>query len=149
MALPKQFTEATFRLDKTVDITHTVKIQNSSIDITPEYFSGSSYKESIGGKRISDIRGFRVKINLSYNASSQPSEFRSLFNDLLSAFRDGTDFDGLYISIEGTELSSKFILEDLTYTQSYNNQIGRFVPSITLCSESIVSSIPSNLQGVL
>lgn len=149
MALPKQFTEVTFRLDKTADITHTVRIQNSNINITPEYFSGSSYKESIGGKRISDIRGFRVSINLSYSASTQPSEFRSLFNDLLEAFRDGVDFNGLYVSIEATELSSKFILEDLTYTQTYNNQIGRFVPSITLCSESIVSSIPSNLQGVL
>jgi len=149
MALPKQFTEVTFRLDKTVDVTHTVKIQNSNIQITPEYFSGSSYKESIGGKRISDIRGFRVKIQLSYSASAQPTEFRSLFNDLLEAFRDGTDFNGLYVSINSTELSSKFILEDLTYTQSYNNQIGRFVPSITLCTESIIASIPSNLEGVL
>lgn len=149
MALPKQFTEVTFRLDKTVDVTHTVKIQNSNIEITPEYFSGSSYKESIGGKRISDIRGFRVKIQLSYSASAQPTEFRSLFNDLLEAFRDGTDFNGLYVSINSTELSSKFILENLTYTQSYNNQIGRFVPSITLCTESIIASIPSNLEGVL
>lgn len=149
MALPKQFTEVTFRLDKTVDVTHTVKIQNSNIEITPEYFSGSSYKESIGGKRISDIRGFRVKIQLSYSASAQPTEFRSLFNDLIEAFRDGTDFNGLYVSINSTELSSKFILENLSYTQSYNNQIGRFVPSITLCTESIIASIPSNLEGVL
>lgn len=149
MALPRQFSTATFRFDKSTDVTHTVTIQNSAIEIEPEYFSGSSYKETIGAKRISDIRGFRVKINLSYDASSQANEFQELFNDLIAAFRDGTDFDGLYVSINSTELSSKFVLEDLSYSQNYRNQIGRFVPSLTICSEDLIASIPDTLEGVL
>jgi len=149
MALPRQFSQVKFRLDKTTDIEHTVTVQNSDISIIPEYFSGSSFKETIGAKRISDIRGFRVEINLSYNASNQGSQFQDLFNDLLSAFRDGTDFDGLYVSINSTELASKFVLEDLSYNQSYRNQIGRFTPSLKLCSEDLIASIPDTLEGVL
>lgn len=149
MALPKRFSQVKFRLDKTTDIEHTLKVQNSNIAIIPEYFSGSSYKETIGAKRISDIRGFRVEINLSYDASNEGSEFQDLFNDLITAFKDGVDFNGLYVSINSTELSSKFVLEDLSYTQDYRNQIGRFIPSLKVCSESLITSIPEDLEGVL
>jgi len=167
MALPKRFTDVTFTLrtdDSNTFKNHAITVQNSSIEITPEYFSGSSYKESIGGKRISDVRGFRVKFNLSYGASSQANGFQEFFNDVIKAFRDGTvtissteeTFTQLDIAVNGTRIKpddsgafTPFILEDLSYTQTYRDQIGRFVPSITLCSESIIPSIPETLEGVL
>jgi len=159
MALPKRQTTTDFIFDGTRTFSHQVVINNANIEVTPEYFSGSSYKESIGGKRISDVRGFRVKITLSYNASSEPNKFQELFNDLLSAFRDGSTSTGgaftqLLISFgneirQDNDSSIPFVLEDLSYTQTYRDQIGRFVPSITVCSENILTSIPETLQGVL
>jgi len=81
MALPKRQTEVGFRFVGDTTFSKTVKLNNSNIEVTPEYFSGSAYKESVGGKRISDVRGFRVKINLSYNASSEANTFHELFNE--------------------------------------------------------------------
>jgi hypothetical protein len=159
MALPKRQTEVGFRFVGDTTFSKTVKLSNSNIEVAPEYFSGSAYKESVGGKRISDVRGFRVKINLSYNASSEANTFQDLFNELLSAFRDGTtsqggNFTRLTISFGGVleeddSTDIPFVLEDLSYTQTYRDQIGRFVPSITVCSENILTSIPEDLQGVL
>lgn len=159
MALPKRQTQVGFRFVGDTTFSKTVKLSNSNIEVTPEYFSGSSYKESVGGKRISDVRGFRVKVTLSYNASAEPDTFRELFNELVSAFRDGTttsggNFTRLTVSFGGvleeddtTEIP--FVLEDLSYRQTYRDQIGRFVPSVTLCSENILTSIPEDLEGVL
>jgi len=151
MALPKQITSLVFNF---VDIGETsVNPQDVNIEVTPEYFSGSSYKETIGAKRISDIRGFRVKVSLNYQASNEGNTYQELFNDMLEAFRDGTvdgtAFTSLQIKVNGTSLGQNFILEDLSYTQTYRNQIGRFVPSVTLCSEGLISSIPDTLEGVL
>jgi len=151
MALPKQITSLVFNF---VDIGETsVNPQDVNIEVTPEYFSGSSYKETIGAKRISDIRGFRVKVSLNYQASNEGNTYQELFNDMLEAFRDGTvggtAFSSLQIKVNGTSLGQDFILEDLSYTQTYRNQIGRFVPSVTLCSEGLISSIPDTLEGVL
>lgn len=162
MALPKRLDTVVFKIHQqgAAAVEYAVTTQNVNFEVTPEYFSGSSYKESIGGKRISDIRGFRVKISLSYGASNQADDYQNLFNDLLSIFRDGSVFstggtfdstNGLKIRVglSGTLLASRFIIEDLSYTQTYRDQIGRFVPSITLCSESIITSIPDSLEGVL
>lgn len=159
MALPKRQTEVGFRFVGDTTFSKTVKLSNSNIEVTPEYFSGSAYKESVGGKRISDVRGFRVKINLSYNASSEANTFQELFNELISAFRDGTtsqggNFTRLTINFgsvleDASSAEIPFVLEDLSYTQTYRDQIGRFVPSITVCSENILTSIPEDLQGVL
>jgi len=162
MALPKRIDTIVFKIHQQGDdaVEYAITTQDVNFEITPEYFSGSSYKESIGGKRISDIRGFRVKVTLSHNASNQPNTYQELFNDLLGIFDSGTlqstggDFDTtnglkLRVGLSGDLLPTKFILEDLSYTQTYRNQIGRFVPSITICSEDILTSIPDDLEGVL
>jgi len=166
MALPKQIQSVDFKIHRegfSVNdaVEHTITTQNVNFEITPEYFSGSSYKESIGGKRISDIRGFRLKVTLTHDASNQPNTYQLLFNDLLGIFKDGTilstqqndtfdEVNGLKIRIGGDLIDgTKFILEDLSYTQTYRNQIGRFVPSLTLCSEDILTFIPNDLEGVL
>lgn len=151
MALPRQVTSVAFNF---VGIKETaVKPQDVSIEITPEYFSGSSYKETVGAKRISDIRGFRVNVSLDYQASNQGDVYQGLFNDMLEAFRDGTvggtSFTSLQIKVNGTSLGQDFVLEDLSYTQTYRNQIGRFAPSITLCSDGVIDEIPDTLEGIL
>jgi hypothetical protein len=60
---------------------------------------------------------------------------------------DGTS-DAITINATSSSFMS-FIPEDMSYTQTYSNQIGRFVPSITLVSETLMPTIPEELQGVL
>lgn len=166
-------------------VEYKVIVQNKDIQIVPEFFAGGAFDESIGGKRISNLRGYRVRLTLSYDASREFTEkkvtngpvsytsstFRDMFNEIMSCFSTGEILETLpssqvfsklclridqedgsqnVIPISDTDDSfMAFIPEDMSYTQTYSNQIGRFVPSITLVSETLMPSIPEELQGVL
>jgi hypothetical protein len=166
-------------------IEYYVTIQNKAISIEPEFYGGGAFDETIGAKRISNLRGFRVSIDLSYNMSQEKvrkveftngtqtsdttSTFRDMFNEIMSAFRDGL-FDqesrvfsalNLYVNQQGDswvaiqEYSGswpagsfvKFIPTQMTYEQTYTSQIGRFRPSITLVAETLLTEIGPELEG--
>ena len=185
MSLAKQATKLNILLtaDGTASnrVEYEVAVQNKDIEITPEFFSGGAFDESIGGKRISNLRGYRVRINLSYDGaietaqktvgagSATDSTYREMFNEMMSCFSAGTitesvpntTFDKMFVRV-GTDAGQNaipvsasnttwmaFIPEDISYTQTYSNQIGRFRPSITLVSEDLMPSIPEELEGVL
>lgn len=189
MALARQATKIIIALagDETAGQTrleYHLTLQNKDISIEPEFYGGSSYDETIGAKRISNLRGFRVTINLSYNLSKESltkyekedgttlstttSTFRDMFNEIMSCFKDGnftlnsTDetFLSMYVYVANSSGSYtaiqdsggsfyKFIPSDMSYTQTYTNQIGRFIPSITLVSERLLPEIGAELQGIV
>lgn len=165
-------------------VEYKITIQNQDIQVLPEFFSGGAYDESIGGKRISNLRGYRVRVNLSFDASLEKTQktigsngvyfdstFRGLFNEVLSAFStdqiietlpSSQNFTALKVRVHtdtgygnaiptfnGSASFMSFVPEDLSYNQTYTNQIGRFRPSITLVSETLLPNIPEELQGVL
>ena len=159
-----------------------ITLQNKDISITPEFYGGSSYDETIGAKRLSNLRGFRIGIDLSYNlskeevikrdydtsgsASPTTSTFREMFNEIMSAFRNGT-FDGgtknfvkMIVSVGQSNGSHQeirgddadpigFVPSEMGYRQTYTNQIGRFIPSITLESEDLITDIRTELEGIV
>ena len=168
-------------------VEYKITVQNKDIEVVPEFFSGGAYDESIGGKRISNLRGYRVRVNLSFDGSLEKTEktngsgnpytdstFREMFNEIMSCFSVGQiietlsgspasqNFTNMHVRVhtdtgygnaipiyEGSGTSMPFIPEDMSYTQTYTNQIGRFRPSITLVSETLMPNIPEELQGVL
>lgn len=168
-------------------VEYKITVQNKDIEIVPEFFSGGAYDESIGGKRISNLRGYRVRINLSFDGSLEKTQkvagvagsytdstFRDMFNEIMSCFSTGQiietlsgsppsqNFTNMHVRVhvdsgygnairiyEGGTSFMPFVPEDMSYTQTYTNQIGRFRPSITLVSETLMPNIPSELQGVL
>ena len=163
-------------------VEYAITIQNKDIQILPEYFSGGAFDESIGGKRISNLRGYRVRINLSFDGSLEQtsktvgsgsatdSTFRDMFNEIVSCFSTGQitesisnqTFSNMWVRVDNNAGSQNaitksatdgtfmpFVPEDLSYSQTYTNQIGRFRPSITLVSETLMPSIPEELEGVL
>ena len=114
MALSKKTTDISMLLrssdyssfaNKESSITYSFTIQNEDITIVPEFWSGGAYDESIGGKRISNLRGYRVKVDLNFdssfekttrqlgNATATQSTFRALFNDLMYCFTNGEIID--------------------------------------------------------
>jgi len=162
----------------TDSIEYSLLVQNNQIQITPEYWSGSPYDETIGATRISNLRGYRVRIDLSYNASREyvtrivsggsysASTYRSLFNEILFCYANGimpigsnVPFIALNVRIltdSGSTVIQNssgdfygFVPESMSYVQQYSNQIGRFIPAISLVSENLLTEIPSSLQGVL
>jgi len=187
MALPKQAVNLGLLVLASSDtdnnrVEYQVVVQDKDIEISAEFFTGSAFDESIGGKRISNLRGYRARITLSYNGSQESTQkkvgtgsyvdstYQEMFNELMSCFATGTiieaigndTFSKLCVRIDQADGTSDaitisnssgtfmgFIPEELTYTQTYSNQIGRFVPSITLVSEDLMPSIPEELQGVL
>jgi len=189
MSLPKQSINVGLLILADTDtnnnrVEYRLTVQNQDIEIVPEFFGGGSFDESIGGKRISNLRGYRVRINLGYNASREVTEkkvtntggysastYRDMFNELMACFSEGAiltsltssqTFGSLKVRIDQADGNSdaitinatsssfmSFIPEDMSYTQTYSNQIGRFVPSITLVSETLMPTIPEELQGVL
>ena len=160
-------------------IEYAVTIQNKSIEIVPEFWSGSAYDEAISAKRISNLRGYRVKLSLDYNASREltqravgnasatDSTFREMFNDIIYCFTNSemptsaNTFVGLNFRVRTASgqnvitasntsiLFMNFVPEDMSYTQQYSNQIGRFIPRMTFVSETLMPSIPQELEGVL
>jgi len=159
-----------------------ITLQNKDISIAPEFYGGSSYDETIGAKRLSNLRGFRIGIDLSYNlskeevikrdydssgaASPTASTFREMFNEIMSAFRNGT-FDGgtknfvkMIVSVGQSNGSHQeirndsanpigFVPSEMSYRQTYTNQIGRFIPSIKLESEELITQIRTELEGIV
>lgn len=79
-------------------IEYSVTIQNKDIQIVPEFWGGGAYDETIGAKRISNLRGYRVSVSLNFNASKEytskvvgnasatDSTFREMFNDMIYCF---------------------------------------------------------------
>ena len=163
----------------TNSVEYTVTVQNENIEIVPEYWGGGAFDETIGAKRISNLRGYRVRLSLDYNASREvtqrtvsagsasTSTFRTMFNDVLYCFTNlqipdnSNTFVGLNLRVatdsgsnvitesatSGTFLN--FSPEDMSYTQQYTNQIGRFIPRMSCVSEKLLPSIPPELEGVV
>ncbi len=160
-------------------IEYTLTLQNKDIQIEPEFWGGSAFDETIGAKRISNLRGYRVSVNLNFNASREyasrtlgnasatNSTYREMFNDVLYCFKNGemptsgNTFVGLNLRIrtdsgqnvitQSNTSSSflNFVPEEMSYNQQYSNQIGRFVPRMTFVSEVLLPNIPEELEGVL
>ena len=160
-------------------VRYLVTVQDKDVSITPEFFTGSAFDETIGARKISNLRGFRVSINLSYNASrelltkqtytngsysSEESTFRDMFNEIMSAFNsnqfDGgrvfmemnvflKQSDGQYVAVQQGGIFVPFIPTDMSYEQTYRSQIGLFKPSITLTSQILLTEINEYLEGLL
>lgn len=183
MAIAKQSVDIGILLQSTDypsnSVEYTLTVQNESIEIVPEYWGGGAFDETIGAKRISNLRGYRVKLSLDYNASREATErtvsagtatdstFRRMYNDILYCFvnneipDNSNTFVGLNLRIKTssgenviTESNTSstflnFIPEDMSYTQRYTNQIGRFIPRMSFVSEKLLPSIPAELEGVV
>lgn len=191
MALARQATDIYIILTSTIDdpstdsddrLSYQITIQNKGISITPEFYGGSTFDETIGARRISNLRGFRVSIDLSYGLSKESvtkrdydgsgtptvstSTFRDMFNEIMSAFRNGT-FEGgtktfrkMIVLIKQSNNTYTAILDDasndmafipseMSYQQTYTNQIGRFTPSISIVSQDLITEIGSELEGIV
>lgn len=183
MALAKQSRDINLVLwtgSSSTEVNYTFTIQNKDIELVPEYWGGGNYDEAITGKRISNIRGYRIGISINFDASREYVAkqvgsgstvnwtFRQMYNDILYAYLNnvlsdgGFNFLGIAFRVNNDTGSKNaitigdlggtfmfFVPEDMSYVQRYSNQISRFTPTMKFTSETILTTIPSELQGIL
>ena len=151
-------------------------LQDTDIITKYEYWTGGAYDESIGGKRISNLRALRLDVNFGYQAARQDavlsrnanttgtgttSDWASMFNDFFQHFNVnngenaklyfGETLSNLGALPNGNVSQDYFTMipTEVTYQQTYSNQIGRFVPRLSLTSQTLLEYIPTKLKGVL
>ena len=109
-------------------------------------YYGSSYDEAVSGKYRSNARGYRLTYGISYSKCVEPSEFRSVLNNIVQDMSGGKSF------VEIGETTSDMIKvvpeQDFVHRVRYANQTGRYVPKITLTSLQIFDAYPEGAESL-
>lgn len=109
-------------------------------------YYGSPYDEAVSGKYRSNARGYRLSYSISYSKCVQPSQFRSALNNIVQDMQDGLAF---VLIGETTAGMIKVVPDaDLLHRVQYANQIGRYVPKITLTSFEIFDGYPVGVETI-
>ena len=174
MALPKQLLTCVLEYGTNTNVAYEIIVQDTDITVEAEYFGGNAFDESIGGKRLSNFRAFRVNIDLSYQAAREDTVLRrtstssgagsansyaTMFNETYTHFVTNQGSNArLYFGKTLSELgalpnntagSTNVVITDMRYQQVYSAQIGRFVPRLSFTSQDLLTQIPERLKGVL
>lgn len=123
---------------------HTIKITDMDVSDSMEYWADTPYDKALSGALRQNVRGTRVNVVLSFEASTEKSTFRTLKNNIISSASD--DYIFFYPDASKTD-KLEVVVPKFDYSSVYNKTIGRFVPAIELISYEILSSIPSYLEA--
>ena len=154
MALSNKLTEIRIR---DIDVTwrYRFKVKDLSMDIGQVNY-GAAYDEAIDGSLRTNIRGFRMTVNLPLNklydslvyeeVGTSTAQLTDFLDDMIDALvTDGEEY--IEVSFDNTNWH-KVIPDATSYGVSYTNQIARGQGSITLIGQEILPvNIPSSLQA--
>ena len=154
MALSNKLTEIRIR---DIDVTwrYRFKVKDLSMDIGQVNY-GAAYDEAIDGSLRTNIRGFRMTVNLPLNklydslvyeeVGTSTAQLTDFLDDMIDALvTDGEEY--IEVSLDNTNWH-KVIPDATSYGVSYTNQIARGQGSITLIGQEILPvNIPSSLQA--
>jgi len=154
MPLSAKLTEIRIR-DIGVTWRYRFKVKDLSMDIGQVNY-GAAYDEAIDGSLRTNIRGFRMTVNLPLNKlydslvyeEVEPStaQLTDFLDDMIDALvTDGEEY--IEVSLDNTNWH-KVIPDATSYGVSYTNQIARGQGSIALIGQEILPvNIPSSLQA--
>ena len=154
MALSNKLTEIRIR---DIDVTwrYRFKVKDLSMDIGQVNY-GAAYDEAIDGSLRTNIRGFRMTVNLPLNklydslvyeeVGTSTAQLTDFLDDMIDALvTDGEEY--IEVSLDNTNWH-KVIPDATSYGVSYTNQIARGQGSVTLIGQEILPvNIPSSLQA--
>ena len=154
MALSNKLTEIRIR---DIDVTwrYRFKVKDLSMDIGQVNY-GAAYDEAIDGSLRTNIRGFRMTVNLPLNklydslvyeeVGTSTAQLTDFLDDMIDALvTDGEEY--IEISLDNSNWH-KVIPDATSYGVSYTNQIARGQGSVTLIGQEILPvNIPSSLQA--
>lgn len=109
-------------------------------------YYGSAYDEPVSGRLRSNIRGFRMSLSLLYSKCVQSEVFLNLLNYIAEDIQNNLAF---ILAGEGTKNMIKFVPDsDFLHRVQYANQIGRYVPKLSLTSFDIFTSYPVGAEAI-
>lgn len=133
--------------DEATGTRYTINVSDYDITIDPEFYTGSAFDTALSGKLHQNLRGYRPKVDLSYNQSTQSARIRLLFNDIITAFVTN-NADSILFYPDASKLDNfAVVLEASSYSTNYRNTVGKFVPSLTLVSLNEITTIPAYLEA--
>lgn len=141
--MDKRITQVKFEAEDTAWDT-TIRISDMNVSVAPEFWADTPFDKAISGALRHNLRGFRVHIQLNFDGSNEASTFRTLKNNIVGS--SGDDFTYFYPDA-GNADKLEVVFEQFAYDSIYNKTVGRFVPSFTMTSYNILSSIPSYLES--
>lgn len=114
------------------DTPRTITLQNP-VDTEIIVFWGDSHDEMTDGSLSHNVRGQKRLILLAYEASIQPTDWRTLVNDILTHFNTNE-----FLRVGLNNKISRFVpTNNFSYQANYKNQRGRFIPTIELESQEL------------
>lgn len=133
---------------------YTFKVKDLSLDIGQVNY-GSPYDEAIDGSLRTNIRGFRMSVNLPINKlytaqikkNAGNSALDVFLNDLITHLVDNGG-ESVQISFDSSNYYD-FIPDATTYTVAYTNQIGRGSGSLNFIGQTIITNITTDLRAPL
>ena len=140
-----------------IDVTwrYRFKVKDLSMDIGQVNY-GAAYDEAIDGSLRTNIRGFRMTVNLPLNklydslvyeeVGTSTAQLTDFLDDMIDALvTDGEEY--IEVSFDNTNWH-KVIPDATSYGVSYTNQIARGQGSVTLIGQEILPvNIPSSLEA--
>jgi len=151
MALSKQIDSVLLR-GVTTTWNYVVTTQNMTVELNQVNY-GSAFDEAVDGSLRSNFRGWRVSLELDYDAfvsgtlSGTGTKFEDLMDSLYTSFV--TDGDS-YINMRVDDLQVvdiNVVPEDISVLTTYRNQISIPSASLRFVGKDILTSIPSNLES--
>lgn len=126
---------------------YAISVQDYSISIDPEFYTGNAFDKAISGRLRQNLRGLRPSIELRYNQSLQENRMRLLFNDLIAAFVTN-NAQSVSFYPDGDKLDNfEVVFDSGSYASRYNSTIGVFEPTISLVSLDEIFIIPEYLEA--
>jgi hypothetical protein len=148
MALSSKITELYITNNTWV---YTFKVKDVALDIGQVNY-GAAYDEAIDGSLRSNIRGYRMSIDLPINkiydsvvekAGTPSATFITFLDDML-AHMQSNDF--ISISLKLPDYYN-FIPDMASYRVAYTNQIARASGSLKFIGQGIITTIDTPLQA--
>lgn len=120
-----------------------ISLQTFDEQLDMVYYN-SPYDEAVSGKYRSNARGYKLTYGISYSKCVQPAQFLSVLNNIVQDINDGLAF---VLIGETTAGMIKVVPDsDLLHRVQFANQIGRYVPKITLTSFEIFDGYPVGVE---
>lgn len=141
--MDKRITQVKFEAEDSAWNT-TIKISDMDVSVSPEFWADTPYDKAISGVLRHNLRGFRLRIQLDFDGSNEASTFRTLKNNIIGSVSD--DFTYFYPDADNAD-KIEVVFDQFAYDSIYNKTVGRFVPSFTMTSYDILSTIPLYLQS--
>ena len=123
----------------------TISLQTFDRQLGMVYY-GSSYDEAVSGKYRSNVRGYRLSFGISYSKCVQPAQFRSALNNIVQDMSSGLAF--VEIGETVSEMVKVVPDADLRHRVQYANQVGRYVPKITLQSLGVLTAEQQSVESI-